>query len=410
MAQLNGVQTKTEEHFEILDLVRGLLAFWVLAGHAAVYGGTSIAPFPAPAAAVDCFMLLSGFLITYIYWERSHSENWADKSTWLRFYLRRFFRIAPVYYLLLLCAFVLAGPINELAAQNAADNPRPWSDEEFVDPARTTIDWINVLVHLTFVFGLIPAFASNNALPDWSIGLEMQFYAVFPFLMLIFRRIGFVVPAILCTVIYLNAPSLFGEYLKPGSLLHFGQPSFLPLKINIFLIGMLLGEARYRLTHLADTRGYQLIALALVLCFFGQRPVIQFAVIAAVLWTFASLPSASASLRGFFSWVASIARMRIFKYLADASYSVYLVHLMILTVVSTLLGRWQIYADAKPSIRWWLLLALSALISYAIAWPLYRWIEKPGILLGKRFVSKIGKGAHGTSQSARAAAHRRAGP
>jgi peptidoglycan/LPS O-acetylase OafA/YrhL len=410
VAELSGVQKKAEEHFEILDLVRGLLAFWVLAGHAAIYGGTSIAPFPGPAAAVDCFMLLSGFLITYIYWERSESENWANRSTWLRFYLRRFFRIAPVYYILLICAFALAGPMNELAAQNAADNPRSWSDEKFVDPARTKIDWINFLVHLTFVFGLIPAFASNNALPDWSIGLEMQFYAVFPFLMLFFRRIGFVVPAILFTIVYLNAPSLFGEYLKPGLLLHFGQPSFLPLKINIFFIGMLLGEARYRLTHLADTRGYQLIALALVLCFFGQRPVIQFAVIATVLWTFASLPSASVSLRKLFSWVASIARIQIFKYLADASYSVYLVHLMILKATSGLLSAWQLYADTDPQIRWWLLLALAALISYAIAWPLYRWIEKPGILLGKWLVSKIGTGAPGANQSARTAAHRRAGP
>jgi peptidoglycan/LPS O-acetylase OafA/YrhL len=389
MAQLGAPQPENEEHFEILDLSRGLLAFWVLAGHAAVYGGTSIAPFPGPAAAVDCFMLLSGFLITFIYWERSTKENCVYPSTWARFYLRRFFRIAPVYYVLLAVAFALAGPLNELSAQNAVDNPRPWSDQEFVDPARTKIDWINVLMHITFVFGLFPVFASNNMLPDWSIGLEMQFYAVFPFLMLLFRRIGFVVPAVLFTALYLNAPALFGEYLKPGSLLHFGQPSFLPLKINIFLIGILLGEARYRLCAMADSRGYQLIALALILCFFGQRPVVQYAAIFAILWIFAALPSASQGLRESFSFLNKISKLPIFKYLANASYSVYLVHLMVLALVSGLLGKWHVYAGAEPRLRWWLLLAISALVSYAIAWPLYRWIEKPGILLGKRVVSKI---------------------
>ncbi len=30
----------------------------------------------------------------------------------------------------------------------------------------------------------------RTPLPDWSIGLEMQFYAIFPVLMLVVRRFG----------------------------------------------------------------------------------------------------------------------------------------------------------------------------------------------------------------------------
>ncbi|CAH2786711.1 MAG: Acyltransferase 3 [uncultured Caballeronia sp.] len=43
----------------------------------------------------------------------------------------------------------------------------------------------NVVTHLTYTFGMFPRYAFNTPLPDWSIGLEMQFYAVFPLLMLL---------------------------------------------------------------------------------------------------------------------------------------------------------------------------------------------------------------------------------
>ena len=35
---------------------------------------------------------------------------------------------------------------------------------------------IRILLHVTFLFGLFPSFIQDSILPDWSIGLEMQFY------------------------------------------------------------------------------------------------------------------------------------------------------------------------------------------------------------------------------------------
>ena len=384
------LSSKHEQHFALLDLNRGLLALWVFAGHAAVYTGTTIAPLPPPGVAVDCFMLLSGFLMSFIFLERQEKEPWNSRTTWLKFYLRRFFRIAPVYYLLLAVAFAAAEPLQALAASNAEENPRPWSDTEFTDPARTKVDWLNILTHVTFTFGLFPPFASNNALPDWSIGLEMQFYAVFPFLMLTFRRVGYLVPLVLATIVYTNAPALFGQYLVPGSLLHFGQPSFLPLKINVFLIGMLLGEARFAIEKPETIgRSYQLILLAVGLCLFHQHDAIRIATALCILWICASQKSGPLSFPRMFSWVSRLSQWRVFQFMANTSYAVYLIHLMVLTVIGAYLSRWAFYASASPQLKCWVLLAIAVPIVYATSAVIHQFVEKPGIRLGKKIVAGI---------------------
>ena len=384
------LSSTTEQHFALLDLNRGLLALWVFAGHAAVYTGTTIAPLPPPGVAVDCFMLLSGFLMAFIFLERQDKEPWNSRTTWLKFYLRRFFRIAPVYYLLLAIAFAAAEPLQALSASNVEENPRPWSDTEFTDPARTQVDWLNVLTHVTFTFGLFPPFASNNALPDWSIGLEMQFYAAFPFLMLVFRRVGYLVPLVLATLVYVNAPALFGQYLEPGSLLHFGQPSFLPLKINVFLIGMLLGEARFAIEKPETIgRAYQLILLAVGLCLFHQHDAIRIATALCILWICASQKSGPLSFPRMFSWVSRLSQLRVFQFMANTSYAVYLIHLMVLTGIGAYLSRWAFYASASPQLKCCVLLAIAVPIVYATSAVIHQFVEKPGIRLGKKIVAGI---------------------
>jgi peptidoglycan/LPS O-acetylase OafA/YrhL len=243
---------------------------------------------------------------------------------------------------------------------------------------------------VTFTFGLFPPFASNNALPDWSIGLEMQFYAVFPFLMLTFRRVGYLVPLVLATIVYTNAPALFGQYLVPGSLLHFGQPSFLPLKINVFLIGMLLGEARFAIEKPETVgRAYQLILLAVGLCLFHQHDAIRIATVLFILWICASQARGPISFPKMFSWFSGISRWRMFQFMADTSYAVYLIHLMALTVISAYLPKWAVYVSASPQLKCWILLAVSVPVVYAMAAVIHQFVEKPGIRLGKKAVARI---------------------
>jgi peptidoglycan/LPS O-acetylase OafA/YrhL len=71
---------------------------------------------------------------------------------------------------------------------------------------------------------------------------------------------------------------------------------------------------------------------------------------------------------------------RFAKFLADASYSVYLLHLLILTPISYLVST-RLHLNAGT--RFAVVLSVTAIISYGMAKPLGS-VEKWGISLGKR--------------------------
>src|SRR3546814_20344592 len=57
----------------------------------------------------DLFILLSGFLMMFQYRLRAGREDWNAPGTWTAFWTRRFFRLAPLFYVTLAAA-LLAGP------------------------------------------------------------------------------------------------------------------------------------------------------------------------------------------------------------------------------------------------------------------------------------------------------------
>jgi peptidoglycan/LPS O-acetylase OafA/YrhL len=190
-----------------LNLIRGFLAMYVLVGHCANATGVSLKPLPGAGHAVDVFMILSGFLMALYFHEREKIEPWEKPSTLLYFYTRRFFRIAPVYYLFLFVAILFLEQFNILMTIHSGQTESNWNPELTSFISNNIL--LTIIMHVTFLFGLVPSFVQDNILPDWSISLEMQFYAVFPFIMLLIRKIGYTIPVIIFSIIYLIAPMLF---------------------------------------------------------------------------------------------------------------------------------------------------------------------------------------------------------
>ena len=116
-----------------LDGLRGSMSLWVLLGLTCSLTGMHFIPVVRSTHyAVDGFMILSGFLMAYHYMLRAAKEPWTTPSTWKSFYIRRYFRLSPVYYLLLIPAFFLRpqydhwmGTVHNLvdASQRIPANP-----------------------------------------------------------------------------------------------------------------------------------------------------------------------------------------------------------------------------------------------------------------------------------------------
>ena len=84
--------------------------------------------------------------------------------------LRRFFRIAPLFYILIIFTY-------------------------FYNPAGFTFDWKSILANVLFIFNLFPghSYQTSLVLAGWTIGVEVIFYILFPF---VFKRVDNIYKAI----------------------------------------------------------------------------------------------------------------------------------------------------------------------------------------------------------------------
>jgi peptidoglycan/LPS O-acetylase OafA/YrhL len=360
---------------ECLDGLRAAAALWVLVGHCLLLTGWHLPVLGDPALGVDLFIMLSGFLMVFHYQLRQDKEPWQRPETWLKFWTRRYFRIAPLFYVMLFFALALGPYLYESRMVIDAFLQRvPQAPERFLDSSLK-----NIVAHLSFLFGFSPNLAYRTPLPDWSLGLEMQFYAVFPALMLLVRRFGWVWSALVVAAL----GGLAVVILKSMSV-NFPMPSFLPLKIQVFLCGMLLaGVLAQRepqpLLHLA-------LAMALAAIPFGDGYGIEKFLIreALVLGFFAlvlyrTLPGSAGKIM---RKVAVALGGGIFHSLGELSYSIYLIHLLVLQPVAAfIIGR---YGEGLAApLRFAIVLAIVLPVVCLLSFVTYRAIEMPGQQVGR---------------------------
>lgn len=353
-----------------LNLFRGIAALWVVLAHCAIWGWGGIADVLEPKKAVDLFMVISGFLMVYTIDRASDRESPFAWRTWRKFYIRRFFRIAPAYYLALAAVFLLQGILVHNAGELMALHPERWGT---APPGHPDFSPTAVFLHVTFLFGLLPQYSAVSGLPAWSLSVEMQFYALFPLIYMALRRWRFSLVSIVLAAASLVFAWQYFHGVQRGAFPTFPEPSLLAFHLAKFVVGMLIYEAgRVRrplllvvatLVLLAASRGYGVSAVGLV-CLVGAL---------AACW-YSAVPS----------WIGEGFRSRAVTLLSDASYSVYLIHNMLINLV----GQPVLAAVVGHGAPLWMgetALTLSVLLTaYPLALLMHGTIERMGIEWGKR--------------------------
>jgi peptidoglycan/LPS O-acetylase OafA/YrhL len=370
------------DHVPWLDGLRGIAALWVFLSHVQILSGMGFVPLVSwGGLAVDLFMMLSGFLMAHHYLLRQDREPWGQPATWVSFWLRRFFRIAPLYYLLLVVALAVGPWLGDQRDSIAAAWPHTDTAAERYDDQSVA----NLLVHMSFAFGMVPDYAFRTALPDWSIGLEMQFYLLFPLLMMMVARLGALRAGLVAIVACAVARALFPAWFQ-----RFEMPAFLPMKLYVFFIGMWIALSR-RQGRMG--RGL-VVSLLLAGAIAAAKPhweaIARVGMVLALfyLMTDGSLPTRPALTRAV-DWVRARLSGRVSVFLGDTAYGFYLVHLLVLLPVGGALARESQYLGWPAELRWLCATAIAGPIAYGIAWLLYRGIEQPGIRLGKAVVAQF---------------------
>jgi peptidoglycan/LPS O-acetylase OafA/YrhL len=318
-----------------LNGLRALSALWVLFAHCMLWGGYSGAV-PSPKIAVAVFMVMSGYLMALT------ASDFSRLREWSRFYLRRFFRLAPLYYLVLTVVALSPWMRDGL---NAWQRFEPGS---FYSPDRADFSLGNLTLHYSFVFGMIPNASTSTLLPDWSLSLEMQFYAAFPAIWYAIckwgpLRVGAFLSMVSLAVIV---------WLRPDA----HEPSILYLQLPYFLAGILVFIAR---------KDPALLVGAVLLSVF-EAPMFG-------AWTLA-IPGAVALIFALDRW--SLRRLRglldnrISAFGADVSYGVYLLHIPFIALGGLM---------RLPLLTLVLFVLVGSVgVSYALHWT----VERPGVAIG----------------------------
>jgi peptidoglycan/LPS O-acetylase OafA/YrhL len=150
---------------EFVDSLRGLAAMYVAIYHTVLIPHPNLAvPRWAEAitlsggTAVTLFFVVSAFSLCQTMHDRK-----GEPHELLAFFIRRFFRIAPLFYAMIVLTFVRDWTYFGVVH-------RPW---ECVKSA-------------LFIFNLFPGSELGFVWASWTVGVEMLFYVLFPIL---FRRL-----------------------------------------------------------------------------------------------------------------------------------------------------------------------------------------------------------------------------
>ena len=356
----------TQPRLAYLDALRGLAAVYVAASHFAqaspaipphwflVFGGFG-------GSAVILFFIISAFSLCMTC--PLLPDGRVDTRT---FYLRRLFRIAPLFWFML--ALYAIGIL-----------PRFFATSPITPQA--------VLFDALFLTNLTDYMKLGVVAAGWTVGVEMLFYALFPlFARMNVRGALWLLGATLALAVAYRA--LCGHYdFKTAAWYHYNAGFIHCLPVFV------LGVACFAWTkerQISRKEGAWMLAGA---CAGLAALILTNRAFDTLEGAYLQAPCYAALLLGLRSYPLPLFVNDVTQYLGKISFSVYLVHMPIIAAlkpayvwVGNTMGWWVHYTAI-----WTVSVILTAACVLAMATLTYALIERPGIALGRKLIGGIGK-------------------
>ncbi len=304
------------------------------------------------SAGVPIFFVISGYCI-----HRGGALRLAKNPDYRldtgNFWVRRFARIYPV----LLAALVLTFALDWVSLQ--------------LPPVNHKIREIGLQAFLVNLFSLQgvagKTYGSNGAL--WTLSLEVQFYAIYPLLFALRRRLG--MTSVLAIVAVINVVSAY--VLERHDIQFFTSYWF------SWTLGAWIADAKARTAPDARSSAWlyvlaaAFIALGCAAFHFGQYGAFQLWAVGFAFYLYKALerPNAMADTPG----------VRLLSRFGDFSFSLYLIHLPIFVLLSSILFRSSLQMSIWPSFGY-------MLVAVPVAYVFYRLVELPAMKWSASFKPK----------------------
>jgi peptidoglycan/LPS O-acetylase OafA/YrhL len=379
--------TREENKLQYIDCLRGIAIIMVILNHADWHlpkmNDYAQAISNYGQMGVQLFFVVSAFTLC-LSLNRRRVDDGENLKT---FYLRRYFRIAPLYYIgipLYLCYHSFLEPYIEGRSLGIAD----WYNVP------------NILANLLLINDFIPGDANNRVVPGgWSIGTETTFYAIFPFIFLLYKKykdnnvalalipvVGLLLGITAIRSMEFMATEIvdynnFSYFRDNGKFLYFNLLCQLP----VFLMGMSLFFIVQKVRKATTLDKYLLLLCFLSFTFFA---LIMFVFFDRLIVLLAFLPAVSFFFLFLMFKEIPFLSNKLLARIGQLSFSIYLFHFVIAFEGSRFLNLWlQPYMATE--VIFFINSVLTLILTAGVALLSEKYIEKPGIELGKKLIKNV---------------------
>jgi len=354
-----------QKKYEYIDSLRGIAILMVIVVHIGVVLDNTMLYFPKDTIlhkiiwsggyGVQLFFIVSAYTLTMSYYNRI-----SESRKTIKFFIRRFFRIAPMYYLA-----ILYFTLDKYLQFNLAN------------PDFSAIPIRSMLSNIFFTNALIPEHTNNYVPGGWSVSVEFLFYFLMPFICSKIKTVNSAMLLFLVTLgIAVIVDPIFKAYV-PYS--YFQQYNFF-VQLPVFPLGIMT----YFYLNNKDNKiqPYTVAGLTVMiflLCYMTLPEHILFSLLFALILIIQNKYSFKALSN---KLLASVGKV---------SFSMYLVHFGVIYMFNRIGFNHIINVTSYGTsiLNFILMYLIVAICAYAIASITYRLVEVPGQNLGRRLIKRI---------------------
>jgi peptidoglycan/LPS O-acetylase OafA/YrhL len=309
------------------------------------YGNTGMAGY-----GVVLFFVLSGFLITYL---MMHEKEKFQKINLPKFYIRRILRIWPIYYLVIFATFILffINPTIISFSQNKVI-------ESFL---------LYTLLASNIGYGL--EIGTLAIRPLWSVGVEEQFYAFWPFLV---NKSKNILKTLLGVIIIYLVFKVASKFIHPKLYTIISISRFDCMALGG--IGAYLYFTKSKLLYYIYLPFTQIVSWSVLIISIIYKPLELLPIIDkeihAVFYLFIILNISTNS--------KSIVNLenKVFDFIGKISYGIYVYHMLTLVILSYLLTEVFHYKPTNSSIDYILVYSLMITCTFGLATLSFNYFEQ----------------------------------
>jgi len=350
--------------YQYIDSLRGIAILLVILGHVGNLLGSKINSFFPDFLTrfinnghlgVQLFFVVSAFTLMLSYQNRKSEERATQK-----FFIRRYFRIAPMYYLGILY----------------------FTFQAFLGFDFSNLHWENLSIpnmvsNLLFIHGFIPSYINNYVPGGWSITVEFTFYFILPFLCTKITSLNRAIVFTLFSLLF----STFIQYILKGT--YFDSNNYLDLfffnQLPVFALGIL---AYWIITNKDDVIKTSTLAfLAFTVFIYIYIENVPYNFVYSLIYFLLILILSKKSYH--------VLSNKVLAHIGKVSFSMYIVHF----VVMSNHNKWLFWLDINDTKSAYLsfifTFGILFAVSYIISYFTYKYIEVSGQNLGRKLIKKL---------------------